>query len=465
MVSAPRWARPTAPLNNPPGQLSEHLEAEGDHRGGLGDRQLARSRPLFICFAIYLFSQWVTIPVIGVGPWAMWPTLSDLSILAMVPLWFCCRRSLRPLLPVQRRLLVLLAIVAMGSLVSYCGYLGSLSDRDLIGVNLGKYQIYRMFQLAAVFGMVCQIPLDQGRRQRLSLLVDMALLCGVFTMFMTFFKVIPLGALTAHLPPGDAGGPWSAYVNIGKYGGAGWGAFGYNHAYVSIQLLMIMGLRLHLAPPTQVWRSSIFFCITVVACFFSGSRNGLALSVLYSLTFFLRHPKCLVWLFTGLLTLIVFSPLLPNVDLGGLENTDGSILERQATLFEAGDKDNLSGRDELWGAKIEFLNQKPLRWFFGGGFGSGWDSTDSGESAHLLPLHIVTEAGIIGLGLAILIFFQILIALQKTESSPKAVFWITWIFLISGVSQETFYPVPALLGFMHFYGATVAIALGSDQKF
>lgn len=431
----------------------------GARSPGNGDRQTARSRPLFVCLACYLFSQWLTIPVIGVGPWALWPTLSDLSILAMVASWGWSRRSLLPLGPVQRRLALLLGGVALGSMVSYNLYLASLVDHDLIGINLGKYQIYRMVQLAAVFITVSQVPLNPARRRWLGRLMDAALLCGAASMLLTFSQLLPLGALTAHLPQGDAAGPWAAYANIGKYGGAGWGTFGYNHAYVSMQLILIMALRMHLTPLSQAWSHCLFLCVTVVACFFSGSRNGLALSVLYALTFLLRRPLYLAWLTTAVLTLLLASPLLPSVNLAGLENTDGSILERQATLFEAGDKDNLSGRDELWNSKLEFLNEKPLRWFVGGGFGSGWDSTDSGESAHLLPLHIVSEAGIFGLALAMVIFAQVLIALRQRESSPQAIFWVTLVFLLSGATQETFYPVPALLGFMHFYAAAVAIAL------
>lgn len=435
------------------------LPGEGSGAVGLQDRQLQRSRPLFLCFAGYLFSQWMTIPLLGVGPWALWPTLSDLSVMAMAPCWWLCRRRLRPLTPVHRRLLLLLVIIAGLSMVSYHLYLAGVSDRDLIGVNLGKYQIYRMIQLAVVFAMVSQVPLGPARRRRLSLLVDIAFGCAVVTMLLTFSQLLPLGAVTAHLPQGDAAGPWAAYANIGKYGGAGWGTLGYNHAYVSMQLILIMALRMHLAQSDQVWKNSLFLCVLVVACFFSGSRNGLALSVLFSLTYWGRRPAALAWLISAVLALILTLPFLPSVNLAGLENTDGSILERQATLFEAGDKDNLSGRDELWAAKLAFLNQRPLRWFVGGGFGSGWDSTDSGESAHLLPLHIVTEAGIFGLALGMVLFFQILTALRRSESPPQAMFWATLIFLLSGVTQETFYPVPALLGFMHFYAAGVAIAL------
>ncbi len=423
------------------------------------ERALGGSRLLFGLLLCYLFAQCITIPLVPAGPWAMWPTLSDLTVLGLGGAWLLQRRHLQPMTQVQRRVFLLLGVMAIASMISYNFYVGSVRDGDLIGIKLGQYQVYRMLQVVVVFGITAKLPIDAKRQKWLSWVVDAALIVGCLTVLLTFFQVIPLGSITAHLPPGKGSGPWSAYANIGKYGGAGWGTLGYNHAYVATQLSMLLGLRMHLAPASQDWRNTGFLLFTILACFFSEARTGLGLILFYALIFFLKKPLCLAWLMAAFLTLIVVSPFLPGLDLSGLESTDGSLIERQATLLDAGNTENLSGRDERWAAKIHFLNDRPVRWIVGGGFGSGWDTTDSGESAHLLPLHILSEAGVIGLGLAILLFGQILIALRQQEAMPQAMFWMSITHLLSGLAQETFYPVPALIGFLHFYFCSVAIAL------
>ncbi|WP_445174134.1 hypothetical protein, partial [Microcoleus sp.] len=117
---------------------------------------------------------------------------------------------------------------------------------------------------------------------------------------------------------------------------------------------------------------------------------------------------------------------------------------------------NLSGRDEIWAAHLTALDENPVSWFVGNGFGS---AIDRGANAHMLYLQITSETGLIGLCIFSILFSMILFYLNKIEIKEKPFFWGTVTFLITAVSQETFYPQPALGQFLGLYLSSVAIVL------
>jgi hypothetical protein len=106
------------------------------------------------------------------------------------------------------------------------------------------------------------------------------------------------------------------------------------------------------------------------------------------------------------------------------------------------------------------LNQKPIRWVLGTGFGTAVDADPVlHQDAHMLPLQIIIETGVIGLIVATYLFSTILRYLYVSEVGFKPLFWATVALLIGSLTQETFYPVPALGHFIGFYLCSVAIAL------
>jgi hypothetical protein len=90
----------------------------------------------------------------------------------------------------------------------------------------------------------------------------------------------------------------------------------------------------------------------------------------------------------------------------------------------------------------------------GSGFGAA-----SGKNAHLLYLQIVYEVGLIGLAVFAGLIYKVLSYLKFYERGIRPIYWATIAFLLSGLSQETFYPVPSFGHFLGFYLCSLAIAL------
>jgi O-antigen ligase len=254
----------------------------------------------------------------------------------------------------------------------------------------------------------------------------------------------------------EEAGPWSRYAIFSAYTGQGWGTINYNHAYVAAQVIMLAGFRIHLGGANKVLLNNLLLVTATITCFLTGSRNGLATILLLAGIYGLRNPlygavALLITAASSVLAFIWFPSSLETLGVVG-----GSMVERQGTLLSASDPENLAGRDEIWLERLDFLDAKPIRWFVGTGFGS---ALDSGNYAHMLPLHLILETGIIGLILFVFLFFVILRYLYQLEIGDKGMFWTTVVFLFSTVTQETFYPVPAFGQFMGFYLCAVAIAL------
>jgi hypothetical protein len=425
-------------------------------------RQEQRTALLFWALCAYLLAQACTIPLRAVGPWAMWPTLPDLMFGGLILAFGLNFRHCAPASSANRKILGLLGVIWLGCVLSYLGYWATASS-ELAGVKLGQYQIYRLTQTILLFGVVAQIPLSQRRLRVLHTLATGVLLLSCLGVLLTFAGVVPLPLITAHLPQ-DKGvaGPWSFFSSIAEYGNKGWGTLGYNHAYNSAQILLLLGFRVHLGQTFRRWGSTdtLMLVLAIVTCFVTESRAGFAACILLGGLYLARRPQALVQMLVLLLCLLTLTfTLMPSAQLSGLDSAEGSVLERQTKLLEASDTDNLSGRDDLWGQKLRYLDAQPLRWVLGGGYGCAWDSSDSGESAHMLLLQVLLETGMVGVGIFSLLFYKILTSLYRYEGSGRPFFWLTLTLLFASATQETFYPIPAMLGFLGFYFSSLAIAL------
>jgi heme/copper-type cytochrome/quinol oxidase subunit 4 len=423
--------------------------------------QVQKTRWIFFALCCYLISQCYTIPIFAIGPsWALWPCLSDVAIVLLILTFLMNFRQTVPLPKPAKPIFSLLLLVIYGSTLSYFLYLDRASD-DAPGIVWGIYQLFRLIQFISVFLITAKIPLTPNRIVILNRLIGAAFLFVCLGVFLTYSAIIPLSAVTAHLPEE---GPWpeyAAWANSG--GGRGLGFVGYNYAYTAVQITLLLVLKLCLSDfQKQEFHNSILVFISAISCLLSSSRSGFSGMFLFAVIYWLNRPKSCSKSFISLaLVLIAISFIsielldFNHLGLGFSSNSQDSAFDR----FTSSDPDKLSGRDEIWKERIEFLNEDFIRWFLGTGFGS---TLDSGNFAHMLPLQIILETGFIGLSIFTLLFYKILRYFYLIEIGVKPIFLGTVALLFTSIGQETFYPVPALIHFLGFYLCTLAI---SFQKY
>lgn len=418
----------------------------------ISSSQLKGTKWLFFAFCCYLLSQSFTVPILPIGPWALWPCFSDFAFFFIVFTFIRCRRYTTPLSLPNKRIFSIFIIIFLGSILSYLCYLAS-ANTNAVGPPFGAFQLYRLMQYFSLFWLIARIPLTPERLHKMRQIVDGVLIFVCLGVFLTYAGVIPLSLITAHLP---RVGAWQYYDNVGQIGTKGLGFVGYNHAYVAAQVMMLLILRLHLGSSQKKDISNTTLLIlSTLTVFISESRSGFG-AILFLMSLYLVTKPIYVLVIVNIawiLPVLVSSLGLKPIELNSYE---GSIIERQLTVFQANKTENLSGRDETWAAHLAALDDNQVSWIVGNGFGS---AIDRGANAHMLYLQITSETGLIGLAIFGILFSMILFYLYKIEIKEKPFFWGTVTFLLTAVSQETFYPEPALGQFLGLYLSSVAIAL------
>jgi O-Antigen ligase len=417
--------------------------------------KIQQTKWLFWALCFYLISQCFTIPILPIGPsWALWPCISDFATIFFVLAFLFCLHSTSSASKQNKKLLLFFLLVIFGCILSYIYYLDAEGYKNNNGVRFGIFQIFRLIQFTSIFWITAKIPLTLERITILNRIVDFVLIFVCSGILLTYSGVLPLSTVINHLPKD---GPWIFYEAYGYSGsGKGLGFVGYNHAYTAVQVIMLVTLRTHLTiNKNKVLSDSFFLVLSIICCFLSESRAGFAGMLFFAIRYWTHNPKHIfILLNTAAVVSIVGSFI--GLQTLGLGSSVDSVFERQKTLFAANDSDNLSGRDEIWMQRIDYLNQEPMRWLVGVGFGA---ATDSGDNAHMLILHIILETGFLGLFIFSFLFTKILQYLHLQELGTKPIFWATISLLISSSSQETFYPVAALGHFLGFYLCSIAISL------
>lgn len=432
---------------------------------------VGRTRLHFLALALYVATQVYLIPLRPLGPsWAVWPRLADgamfllgLAALIGLPTWRALpdshRRILWPLFAWVG--LCAVSFLTVTLLLPRLGGLTHPSDKANVW---GIYQLARLVQFSLLFLLAATVPLPTVRARWLGQLTALVLgLCCVLVV-TTYFGLVPHPLLVAHLPQDpDVAGPWASF---GATGDSGLGTISYNHAYVACQLMLLLMLRLSLTNCQFSVSNVALVLLTLAAVFFSGSRAGFG-----GMLVLLGGGLLPQWIHLGysrrLLAIATFgaaaaaaTAVLPNVGALGrvaqkLED-QGAIISRQLSVLEGFRSDNLSGRTEIWAHHLEEMNRQPWRWAIGGGFGA---AVAAGNQAHMLALNVVVELGLIGLAVAVWLTWCVLQGLWLNEPPGKPLFWGTLALLLTSLTQETFYPVPALGHFLGLYLVAVAIAL------
>ena len=188
----------------------------------------------------------------------------------------------------------------------------------------------------------------------------------------------------------------------------------------------------------------------------SGSRAGLVSLLLLVATQLLKKPS------TILIT-IIFLAIVPVL----LQSDLTVYLDRHEVLLSGSvDDTSTNGRVSIWLDYVKYLNQQPIRWIIGCGLGSSIDIKDASpaNAAHMLPLQIIAELGIIGLVVFFLLTIYIMQPLILAGRENSAMVWCSVALLFSCATQETFYPMPAMGFFPGFYLVALALTISITKQ-
>lgn len=410
----------------------------------------------------YILAQAYMIPLVPVGPsWAVWPTGADfagtLLVLVVCSTWFLRRGPAmsRP----QRRVLTATSGLWIGCFLWSAWTIASSTDCAACGTAL--YELTRFAQSLLIGVSVGLLSLSEWRLRILARVVLVALTVGAISVVATSLSFVSTPALAQQLPLGPESGPWNSYVavNLGEVG-----TLGYNHAYTSLTLLTLLAmwltLRAMIGGRPHLWPVAL----VLGAIFLSGSRNGIIVATLFAALVVLKASRPIVSLLIliAAASLVAFSSYAVTVEATLLSDA----LNRVATLT-ALDPEVLSGRPLIWSDRLSFLAEDPMRLLFGAGFGTAQVATAGGLStnAHMLYLQILVETGFIGLA-AFAVWLRIVTRELARVPASRPYLLLTLIFAVSGLTQETFYPVPASLHLMGLFlvGLLTVLARTSEAS-
>lgn len=428
------------------------------NRPALGplNQQSATDRPYFRLVCLYLFSQAYLLPLAMIGPsWATWPNFADLICFAAGLLFLIGRPSpirVTPAVDSVRRWTWAMATLACLSVVFVgwalpCALYDVGPDQE--AVEFGIFQSYRLFQFAAIVDCACRFRWTNERRRSLRRITLVALFVNCATVFATFLKFVEPAFYAPHLTADPTiGGPWAFYQSTAD----AWGVAGYNHAYTAIQIVMLTAAWLTLCDRERSTSSQLIMLLSTSAVLVSNSRAGLVAAVIFVAFLWLQRPA--IAIIAGCFLIPLSFTVMPTLSSG---DTDvANLLQRQSSVLDAGNAENLSGRDSIWRHWLGVILDRPDQWLFGAGFGA-----TSGDSAHMQPLHMFIEVGVVGVILFTMMFCQILRGLWIRELAPKPMFWALIGILPTLLTQETLYPVHAM---GHFCGLTLVAIVMTLQR-
>ena len=422
----------------------------------------SRTRMLFVGLCAYVLSQGFTIPISSVGPsWAIWPLLSDGALAVMFLGWLVASRQRDKTSRVCQTVFNGLLAIMLWCLVSFACmalvYATPYSPPGEKGVSFGAFQLFRMMEFLAVFSFTSSTPLTKRRVKILDWIATATLLFACTSILLTYSSVISSTYFCGHLPDSDLSGPWIPMI---KGHGQGLGTLGYNHGYIALQIMFLLGLRLILNAGQPSLPNIVLLIFLILCVALTGARSGLATMLLFSVSVVisLYSLEVIVLAFLSCLSAALLVIVIVLASATQVSEEQGDLLERLSTTKEFYKSENLSGRDDIWSEKLNNLNTHPYQWMVGGGFGCAVD--DKGVNAHSLPLQIVSELGLVGLlGIGALLT-GLLKLLWACVDDRKVLFLLVSTSLIGSMTQETFYPVPASL---HFLGLFFCI-LGIDLR-
>jgi hypothetical protein len=413
----------------------------------------------FVLLWLFVLSQAYTIPLFTVGPsWAVWPTAGDIILAVIIPTVIAraCIRSGQIRSRANKRILLLLLALLAGCAFSYlilCRAMPVFYPAEAgRAAEFGEYQLYRIAQAVLTFLWASQVRLTADRRGALAFAAATSLLVVCAALFLEYLGIVPASAYGGHLPKSTSvAGPWGYYASAEVP--FGYGTIGYSHAYSSSQVLLLLVLFLLLNGRARNFTRAALVLIAEAAILVSGCRAMLVGSLVFAALFFIRRPRTLA---TFASVLFVVATLTAGLAPSGTDLLRPAV-ERASNLNPFADL-NPGGRAQLWAGQIRYLNEQPLRWFIGAGFG-----TSAGETGNdnLLYLQIINETGVLGLAAFVLVFGEVFCRLYRAGEGSRPMILGTVAILVASIGQETLYPVPAMGQFIAFYTLCLALSLQS----
>jgi hypothetical protein len=420
----------------------------------------------FTLLCLFVLSQAFTVPLFAVGPsWAAWPTAGDIVVAAMIPIVVVrmYTGAGRTMSKANKRILALLLVLLVGCMCSYvilCRAMPVLYPTETGRASeFGEYQIYRIVQAVLTYFFASQIDLTPRRKRSLSFAAVTALVIVCAALFLEYLGIVPASTYARHLPNSlSIAGPWGYYATANQP--EGYGTISYTHAYSSSQVLLLLVLCLLLNPRARNFTRAALVFVAEAAILASGCRAVLAGSLVFLTALFIHRPRMLASFSCILLAVAALTAgLAPSAP-----DLLRPALDRASDLNPFADID-VEGRAFLWSDQIQYLNERPLRWIIGAGFG-----TSAGETGNdnILYLQIINETGVLGLAAFVFVFGEIFRQLYRTGPDSRPMIFGAIAILAASVGQETLYPVPAMGQFIAFYTLCLALALrpaGAKTKY
>jgi hypothetical protein len=414
---------------------------------------------LWVC-CLYVVSQIYMVPILVLGPsWSVWPSITDLVVTFMLVLLpFTGKNGVhsKSAISAVKRLLL---IVTGGAIVSYLvltlNYLGfktadSFNDK---GQNVGLYQIYRLCQFLAVFWFSTRIDWNAKQRLWLRRSIGLTFWLSCALILANYFDLVRTQALSPQIPKElNIAGPW-AYYSLGVVGNAV-GSISFHHAYPAMQILLLAAMYIYLLPLTKIWLPCAILSCLWLCGLISGSRAGfVAISVLL-VAVVLSRPRQLLFLLASTAVFVVAGLYFS----ANLDEAFSRAVSRQQSIATSYEEDGLAGRVEIWSQRVALLNWEPALWLTGTGFGS---AIESGNNGHMLYLQTTIECGLVGTGFFLFLAWKVLSFLWRLGARARVLCYLSAAILLSGLTQETLYPVPALGHYCGMYLFCIGVALSS----
>lgn len=401
---------------------------------------------------LFLLAQCFTLPLAAVGPsWTLWPTLPDMVLWAT---GLCAAFYSKPVSSAPQRQLWHGLLYLFGMSVSAFAVLFIYND-PLLATELrfGAFAIYRLLQVLLAFWVASRLDYTQAlfARWRIWATVAFCVTCG--GVIITAFSGVPIKFLSQHLPHGlGVSGPWESYY---LYQDTGLGFVGFNHGYIPLQVMLLGALVIYLNEQLGRRGGEWVLGLALAASFLSNARSGLIACLVFAALQLLRAPLRAAFAGGGVgaVGLLLWLWLKPDLT---------STAARQATIFDATDSTNLAGRTDIWQSIFTELLREPVRLLIGSGLGS--TVINKGNNAHNMMLQILFETGIAGLVNVGGFFTLLLVLLVRAGPQAQVIVNVTAGFLVSSLTQETFFPNVAFGSFLPLYALVVAVVLARKPQ-
>ncbi len=251
------------------------------------------------------------------------------------------------------------------------------------------------------------------------------------------------------------------------------GTLGEHHSMLANMMLFPLGFSIYRLTQSTALRQRVAYTCCAFAVFWTiiitGSRSTL-LGIVAAILILLR-PRL------NLKSIAIILLTMASVYVAIRFTLFGDILWETVRSETTGGLDYSSqSRLLIWKSTLQnFISSSPLTKVVG--FGLGFFHTikhdffffysRSASGAHNNYLHVLTEGGVVGLGIFIALFITILRQLHHAGRSDRAArvyFFITIALLVSGLTQETFWFQPAFPNLWLFYMTLLAAILVSARN-